>query len=378
MDRRTLLASMAAAGIATTLKTDIRAAQSSVSRLDLPNVLAVTEVPAIAISGIIRGRPVQHFAGVRSVSDRSPINADTVFPAASLTKPVFAWAVRNLVRQGKLDWTKPLQDYTDLGLTGDAARITAEHVLTHSTGLPNWRFQLDRPLAAEFAPGSRWQYSGEGIFLLQRTVEKIVGVPIGTYMKQAVLEPLGMTTSTVVWSPAVLAKATSGHDRRARLLERSLAFYEQRNYDVITKGELRPESATYEQIAGAYEKAKAPPLTIAMSPNMAGSLWTTIVDYGKFLKRIMADIPQHADDYRARVRVNPKIGWSLGLGVDETFRRPALFHWGDGPGVKNFAWIQPETQTALVMFTNGDHGQAAYSWVFRMLTGADPASQSWI
>ena len=378
MRRRTFLSTLTAAGIVTTFRPTIGAAQQRSSKLDLPSLLAVTEVPAISVSGMIRGKPVQHFAGVRAVSDRVPITPDTYFPAASLTKPVFAWAVRNLIRQGKLELTRPLQDYADLGLSGDARRITAEHVLTHSTGLPNWRFQLDKPLAAEFTPGSRWQYSGEGIFLLQRVVERIVGVPIGTYMKRTVLQPLGMTASTFAWSPELQTKAASGHDRRANALERSSVFYEQRNYGVITKADLQPESALYEQIVGAYEKAKAQPLPIAMSPNMAGSLWTTAVDYPKFLKAVLSDIPQRTPDYRARMRVNPKIAWSLGWGVDESFRRPSYFHWGDGPGFKNFAWVQPETRTALVFFTNGDHGQAAYSWAFRALVGADPASLAWI
>jgi CubicO group peptidase (beta-lactamase class C family) len=91
-------------------------------------------------------------------------------------------------------------------------------------GLPNWRFQANQQLTPAFAPGSRWQYSGEGIFLVQRVVEKITGVPIAAYMKKNVLEPLGMTSSTYAWSPALEAKAVSGHDRRARTLERSVGL----------------------------------------------------------------------------------------------------------------------------------------------------------
>lgn len=330
------------------------------------------------MSGIINGRPLQRVAGVRSVTDKLPVTADTYFPAASLSKPVFAWAVRDLVSQGKLEWSKPLQDYTDLGLTGPGKLITAEHALTHSSGLPNWRFQANQQLTPAFAPGNRWQYSGEGIFLVQRVVEKITGVPIAAYMKQQVLEPLGMTSSTYAWSPELQVKAVSGHDRRANPLERSSVFYEQRNYEVIQKAGLQPESASYAEIVAAYEKAKAVPLPVAMSPNMAGSLWTTPVDYPKFITRVLADLPSHVNDFRARVEVNPKIFWALGWGVDRTFRQPALFHWGDGPGFKNFTWIQPEQKTALVFFTNGEHGQSTYSLAFRQLLREDPASLAWI
>ncbi len=161
-------------------------------------------------------------------------------------------------------------------------------------------------------------------------------------------------------------------------MERSSAYYSQRNYDVLEKAGVNPENAGYAEIFAAYEKAKATPLPVAMAPNVAGSLMTTAGDYVKFLQRVLADIPAHADDYRARVSVNPKVAWTLGWGVDQSFASPSLFHWGDGPGVKNFAWIQPERKTVLVFFTNGDHGLPLYSAVFRKLLAEDPASLYWL
>lgn len=377
MKRRNFISAVTAAGIFAACKPGI-AQSPKKAEVELDELLSVTDVPAIAVAGIIDGRPLQRVAGVKSVTDKVPVSADTLFSAASLSKPVFAWAVRDLVQQGKLEWSKPLQDYADLGLTGEGKLITAEHALTHSSGLPNWRFQANQQLTPVFTPGNRWQYSGEGIFLVQRVVEKITGVPIAAYMKKSVLEPLGMTSSTYAWNPALLAKAVSGHDRRARPLERPTIYYEQQNYDLLQKAGLQPESATYAEIVSAYEKAKAVPIPVAMSPNMAGSLWTTAVDYPKFITRVLADLPSHANDFRSRVEVNPKISWALGWGVDRTFRQPALFHWGDGPGCKNFTWIQPERKTALVFFTNGDHGQSTYSYAFRQLLKEDPASLMWI
>lgn len=381
MQRRIFLSSLTAASVLTTFQPSSSSAtqrRRPNQKLDVPDLLAVTEVPGIAVAGIVDGKPFQSFAGVKATADRVPITRDTIFSAASLTKPVFAWAVSDLAQKGKLDWSKPLQDYLDLGLTGNARQITAAHVLTHSTGLPNWRFQLDKPLESDFVPGSRWQYSGEGYFLLQRVVESLVGMPIAKYMKQVVLLPLGMNNSTFAWTPEWQARSVAGHDRRGKALERSSAYYAQRNYEVLEKAGLQPENAGYADIAAAYEKAKAAPLPIAMSPNVAGSLMTTAPDYFLFLKHVLADVPAHQGNYSARVSVNPKIAWTLGWGVDQSFTHPSLFHWGDGPGVKNFTWIQPERKTALVFFTNGDHGLALYSAVFRKLLDEDPASLSWL
>lgn len=160
MKRRNFFSTLAATGLITGLRPSVAHAEPAVSRIskqDLSKLLQITEVPRIAISGIIRGRPVQQVEGLRINPERrrgvnesagsdfpgSPIELTTYFPAASLTKPVFAWAVVDLIRQGKLELRKPLQEYMDLGLTGEAKRITTQFVLTHTTGLPNWRFQLD-------------------------------------------------------------------------------------------------------------------------------------------------------------------------------------------------------------------------------------------
>jgi hypothetical protein len=57
---------------------------------------------------------------------------------------------------------------------------------------------------------------------------------------------------------------------------------------------------------------------------------------------------------------------------------PAYFHWGDGPGVKNFTWWQSASKTALVIFTNGDHGASAYRYAFRRLLAIDPIAPEWV
>ena len=376
MQRRAFVGLMTGAAVCATGKftTETRAESKPP---DTARMLEVTRVPGVAVAGMRDEQPYQLLAGVERAGG-PPVTHRTLFPAASLSKPVFAWAVQNLAKQGKIDWNRPLQDYVaDLGLEGTARKITALHVLTHSTGLANWRFQPDVPLASAFEPGTRWQYSGEGFVLLQRVVEKIVGRPIAEYMRTAVLEPLGMTQSTFAWAPEIKNVAALGHDRQGTPLERSLAFYEQRNYETLQKSSLNPASATYEQIAAAYQQNKQTFLPVALSPNMAGSLQTTIGDYALFLVHVLKAVTR-SDDFKARVDVNRDIGWAPGWGVDRSFKTPSLFHWGDGPGFKNFCWIQPARKSALVFFTNGDSGAALYAWLFRQLMNEDPSAFYWI
>src|SRR4029453_8782896 len=172
MNRRTFASFIGAAGLAAACRFEIRADSKSITP-DVPRMLEVTRVPGVAVAGQRDGKPFE-LAGEKVSVDGPAITTPPPFPAASLSKPVFAWAVRDLVRQGKIDLDRPLEEYVKLGLDGDARKITAAHVLTHSTGLPNWRFQPGVSLASEFQPGIRWQYSGEGFVLLQRVVEKIV------------------------------------------------------------------------------------------------------------------------------------------------------------------------------------------------------------
>ena len=375
MNRRTFAGLVAGAAVCSTGKfTPETLAQAKLP--DTARMLEVTRVPGVAVAGIHEAKPILLFAGVERAGGPT-VKPGTRFPAASLSKPVFAAAVQKLAKQGKLDLNRPLHDYVDLGLEGTARKITALHVLTHSTGLMNWRFQPNLALTPAFEPGARWQYSGEGFVLLQRVVEKITSQPIAEHIRTAVFEPLQMTQSTFAWTPEIQTAAASGHDRHGALLERSLAFYEQRNYETLQKTNLNPASATYEQITAAYQHDKRPFLPIALSPNVAGSLQTTVGDYAVFLAHVLKTMPG-SEDFKARVDVNRDIAWAPGWGVDRSSKTPSLFHWGDGPGFKNFCWVSPAKKSALVFFTNGDSGAALYAWLFRQITNGDLSAFYWI
>jgi CubicO group peptidase (beta-lactamase class C family) len=102
-----------------------------------------------------------------------------VMNAASLVKQVIAHLALEFIE----DFDEPV--------FGD---ITVLHVLTHTTGLPNWRPE-GMPLEPLRPPGQRWGYSGEGFVLLQEHLERRTGVPIGTLARDRVFGPLGMNES---------------------------------------------------------------------------------------------------------------------------------------------------------------------------------------
>jgi CubicO group peptidase (beta-lactamase class C family) len=107
------------------------------------------------------------------------VNDLTLYEAASITKPVFAFAVQRLAERGVIDLDKPLYlylPYEDIAYDDRYKLMTARHVLTHRTGFPNWRsMNEDGKLNLKFTPGTGYGYSGEGFEYLKMVIEKITG-----------------------------------------------------------------------------------------------------------------------------------------------------------------------------------------------------------
>ena len=149
--------------------------------------------------------------GYKDMRAGTMADEETVFSAASLSKPVFAYLAMLQVEDGIIDLDKPLHEYlkkplyaypayADLKEDEHHKQITARHVLSHGTGFPNWRFLTqDGRLNIMFSPGERCSYSGEGIALLQMVVEEITGRNLEDLAQEKIFGPLEMTRSSYVW-----------------------------------------------------------------------------------------------------------------------------------------------------------------------------------
>ncbi|MFC9791380.1 serine hydrolase domain-containing protein [Streptomyces sp. NPDC057695] len=114
------------------------------------------------------------------------------FPLASVTKPLAAYAVLVAYEEGAIDLDEPA------GPEG----ATVRHLLAHTSGLA---FDENRVMAA---PGTRRIYSNTGFEALGDHLAKATDIPFAEYLQQAVLEPLGMTSTTLDGSPAKDAVST--------------------------------------------------------------------------------------------------------------------------------------------------------------------------
>ena len=179
---------------------------AAVTRLEqtIPALMTEADIPGLSIALIRDSKLIwTHEFGVANTETKAPVNGNTVFEAASLTKPVFAYAVLKLVDSGKLDLDTPLVKYLpgryDVGDDPRLNQITARHVLSHTTGFPNWRPRGAETLKIYFTPGHHFSYSGEGFVYLAKVVAHITGEPTNAFVKRTVFDPLDMKSSSLIW-----------------------------------------------------------------------------------------------------------------------------------------------------------------------------------
>lgn len=291
-------------------------------------------LPGLTVFAIQQGSEYSDVFGIQSVETNRPVDAQTVFEAASLSKPVVAYAALQLMDAGTLDLDVPLSHIIGPLVPDDvaSAAITPRHVLSHTTGLPNWR-RNEFPLRTYFLPGSRFSYSGEGFVYLQSAIEHLTGEPLDALIKQLVFDPLGMNTSSFLWQDSFSENAAIGHG---------------------SDGTVEPK----------FKPGKA---------NAAFSLHTTASDYGRFVLSAMdgalleegtaqlwmeTQVPTPHDRFedlgRPPTDTDFNVTWGLGWGIEPDSN--SFFHWGANPGATAFVLGVPKERTAVVVFINSDAG----------------------
>jgi CubicO group peptidase (beta-lactamase class C family) len=356
--------------------------------IDIPRLLRLATVPGMAIATVRGAEVTVEGFGVRRSDVPDPVTGDTVFEAASLSKPVFASIVMQLAADGVIDLQRPLGEYLPLPNPADDASkpITATHVLSHSSGWRNWRNNKDVALTADFPPGSRFSYSGEGYFFLQRVVEKLTGKGLQRLARERVFVPLGMQHSAFLWRPELDPMLATPHSNRGQPSTSNNARMGRAFQGLAAEMGKPVDEWTTADVETAMPRVDAniPVLPNFLVPNAAASLLTTARDYGAFVRWLMGTGPVPGgrallDRMMAqRSTINDALGWGSGIGLEQAGGRRYAWHWGDNPGFKNFIVAEPAAGSALVFFTNGNAGQRVYERVVRSRTGVDHPAFLWL
>jgi CubicO group peptidase (beta-lactamase class C family) len=310
--------------------------------------------------------------GAKDSETGAPNDEETIFGAASFSKPVFAYLVMLLAQEGVIDLDRPLYEYLQQTLVDypayadlrDDARyrqITARTVLSHSTGFPNWRFLTeDGKLRIMFEPGTRFSYSGEGIALLQMMVEQITGRSLQDLAQQKIFTPLGMTRSSYVWQEDFEANHALPHDQ--------------------------------------FERTRR--LNRRATPDAAGSMTTTAGDYAQFVATILdppenvrSDVDQmltpqiaitsremfgpgsweETEDAEARGQA-----WGLGWGLFDSEHGRAFFHTGHDIGWQNYTVAFPDRGIGVVLLSNSDNFESVAREIVAAAIGDNVSPFDWL
>ncbi|MFO0552334.1 MAG: serine hydrolase domain-containing protein [Polyangiaceae bacterium] len=319
------------------------------------------KVPAFGVAVIEDGK-VQWAKsyGLRARGGAGAVDRDTLFQAASISKPVTAVAVLRLVQAGKLDLDADVNTYlTSWKVPTTAKKTTLRALLSHTAGVsapeqtayfdPSGGFRGYKPTdplptTAQILKGEKpaiseaievatpdkpvFAYSGGGYTIIQQVVEDVTGQSFADAMKTWVLDPAGMTRSTFATTPP--------DDDYARAHTR----------------EGDPAEGGYVVVV---EKA-------------AGGLWTTPSDLALFVAELMAAYQGKSDKLlkqdtaklmlTAVADARPRIAGSIGLGMFVSDDPGDLWfsHNGHNPGFHGTIAAVPALGKGVVMMVNREDG----------------------
>ena len=291
---------------------------------DIPRLLRVSDIPGLSMAVVQQGRVTWARAfGTVNDSARTPLDAGTVFEAASLSKPVFAYLVLRLADRGEFDLDRPLfemLEYPRLAHDERYKRITARMVLSHGTGLPNWGGER---LTLAVRPGNR-------VRVLRR------GIRLPSEGARACHRPLARSACPARGVPA------ARHDA----LELRLAEALRRPRGV------RQGLALARRAGQSLHRGEA---------NAAASLLTTATDYARFVAAVLTGrglSPRMWGEFLTPVReTSPGLYVGLGIRVEDGPSGRVFYHSGNnGRRFTSYMTGDIAKEIGLVYFTGAYNG----------------------
>ncbi len=302
-------------------------------------------LPGLAVGIARSGEVVARGFGTRDRSTGEPVTADTLFHVASVSKTFVSTAVLQLVESGEVGLDEPVATFLpDLPWADPRSRgISARHLLSHTSGLGDvtdyrWHEPEDDDgalgrFAAEVAgwrlerdPGAAWAYSNAGYELLGHLVATIGGAPFETLVRERVLEPPGMATSTFLRSEVAPGTDAAPHvGLPPRVVPGAYPWTRRHG----------PSSDLHSSAAelGRWMRAHLSDGAGLLSPETHRLLW-------------QPESEAHGEGWQARMG----LGWFLGTHRDHA----VVSHSGSDPGFQCNLALVPELDLGLVVLANSN------------------------
>jgi CubicO group peptidase (beta-lactamase class C family) len=327
----------------------------------LADRMSALEVPGLSVAVIHNGR-IDWAQGYGITEDGGPsVTPQTLFQAASISKPISALAALRAVEAGKLDldtdvnrylkhWQIPSNSFTQKN------KVTLRELLSHTAGmtvhgfpgyasnetLPTIEQVLDGvppanspAVRVDTAPGSQWRYSGGGYVIVQKVLEDVLDKPFSTILRSSVLIPLGMNRSTFEQPlpKKLMASAAMPYDDHRKLLEGGPHTF--------------PERA-------------------------AAGLWTTPSDLARYAIEVQRSVRGESTRLLSKSMTQQMLKpgmnkWGLGLQIGGSEVHPYFEHGGVNAGYRCELVAYEGGGDGAIIMTNSDNGAALISEVLRTI-----------
>ena len=337
----------------------------------IQSLMKAANVQGLAISVFNNKEPVyKKTFGYKRMDTKEPIKMNTNIYGASLSKPVFAVLVMKLVEEGLIDLDKPLQDYlpkpifeytpvkkwhdnySDLKNDSLYKKITARMCLDHTTGFANWRwFEPDQKLRVNFMPGSRYNYSGEGLVYLQVVLEHLLGKSLEELMKEKIFTPLGMTMSSYTWQPRFENDYCVGHKSNGELYEKD------KDNDARSASTLETTLDDFTLFTTAVLKNKV------LKPSTTKEMFSPQIK----IRSIQQFGPLRVRDSTTNDAIN--LSYGLGWVLLQSPYGTGAFKEGHGDGFQHYSIIFPQQGIGIIIMSNSDNAESIFKELLETAIG---------
>ena len=319
------------------------------------------KLTGVAVSVFNNNKPVYSKTfGWADLQKKDSLEQNSEMYACSFAKTVFAYIAMQYVQEKTIDLDKPLVEYLPKDLTdyriegwnrgyqdlkGDDRykKITARMCLTHTTGFPNWRwFEADKKLKIKFEPGTRYSYSGEGLYLMQFVLEQITGKDYETICRERVFGPLQMTGTSMVWQERFDEHTCYGYNSNG------VAYKLRKWKDASCSGSMTTTPGDFTKFFTAFINHKD--LTREGFNQMTNTQFR-IRSRAQFGPLAVVDSTDND---------NIRLGYGLGVGVFHTPYGRAFFKEGHDDGWGHYSIAYPDKKIAIIIMTNNDNGESIF------------------
>jgi len=298
------------------------------------------KIPGLSIAIVNQDKIVYYNTfGLTSLKTNEPVTKQTIFEAASLSKPLFAYFIMKMIEEGELGLDTPIYQYLESIFPKGAIvpesfeayqTLTPRIILSHGSGIDNW--VKNEPIKIAFTPGTDFSYSGEAYQHLAAAFGTKLGIGWGSKLDSLFLReaahPIGMDRSFYTWNDVLENNVAIGH----------------------TDGKVTTEMHRDKNVGSGY------------------SLQSDAEDYARFLIEMMypKNIKKSTRDLMLTthnqfkpdnklLKETGQTGWGLGFAQKPTPHGLMHLHTGNNHDFQAYTMFIPDQKYGFVMFANSNN-----------------------